>query len=310
MGFIDPHAGAAASVYLALYTMLCCLCSYVVYKKGLKSTYTILIIFCLIRMGAQLCAVAFSKLGYEKYEWLVAYLVLGAEGYFTLILASFYFMSYAELITFGRSTLRPTKEQIERECTTEKQKRYAKWFSPAAQFHFWMIPANALVIAGGTQLSGTEPTDADYKDKYNTSKGIRSAGQAMFLGLLIYVGCVNLWLIFKKHVRIYISVATLIAWFPLFIRGIFGLLSCFVDDLNYFDFSNYTATGMTRKFIVCEYVLGTTMEFIGALLLVSTYFIKNPYKHSLKQEQELDRNDSNSYPLNKNEGQNETVSAV
>lgn len=247
-----------------------------------------ILFFCLIRMGAQLCAVAFSTLGYEHYEWLIAYLVLGAEGYFTLILSSFYFQAYAEYITFGRSELKPTKDQLEREYSTARERRHARFMSPSAIFHWLMIPANVLIIAGGTQLSGAVPGDPDYESKYKTSKGMRSTGQAMFLLLVTVSGATNLWLIFKKRVRIYMVYATLAAWVPLFIRGVFGLLSCFLDSLNYFDISNYTANGMSAKFIACEYILGATMEFIGATLLLSTYFIKNPYKRSLSHYTDIE----------------------
>ncbi|KAA8916555.1 hypothetical protein TRICI_001281 [Trichomonascus ciferrii] len=288
MGFFDPHSGAAASTFLVLYTLLCGGAIFTVVRKGWKSTYTLLLFFCMIRMGAQLCAVAFASLGYEHYEWLIAYLVLGAEGYFTLILSSFYFQAYAEYITFGRSDLKPTKDQLEREYSTPRERRYARFTSPSAIFHWLMIPANAIIIAGGTQLSGVVPGDPDYESKYKTSKGMRSTGQALFLFLVAVSGATNLWLIFKKRVRIYMVYATLIAWVPLFARGVFGLLSCFLDSLNYFDISNYTADGISTKFIVCEYVLGATMEFIGAALLLSTYFIKNPYKRSLSHYTDIE----------------------
>jgi hypothetical protein len=281
MGFFDSRSGAAASTFLVLYTLLCGAAIFTVVRKGFKSTYTMILFFCVIRMGAQLCAVAFSTLGYEHYQWLVAYLVLGAEGYFTLILSSFYFQAYAEYITFGRSVLKPTKDQLERECSTARERRRARCTSPSAIFHWILIPANAILIAGGAQLSGAVPGDPDYESKYNTSKGMRSTGQALFLFLVAVSGATNLWLIFKKRVRIYMVYATLAAWVPLFVRGVFGLLSCFLDSLNYFDLSNYTEAGISTKFIACEYVLGATMEFIGAAILLSTYFIKNPYKRSL-----------------------------
>lgn len=278
MGFFDPHEGAAASTFLVLYFLLWLCACYVVKNKGFKSNYTFIFTFCLIRLAAQLCAVVFAKLGYEHINWLIAYLILGAEGFFTLILATFCFLAYAEYITTGTSVIKPSKEEIKRQYPTRIERTRATIRSPTFLFHIFLIPANALVIAGGSKMAGVDPEDAGSSDQVNTAKGLRAAGQAMFLIQIFIVLLTALYLIFKRNIRIYMVYACFAAWFPLLVRGIYGILSVFLHKLNYFDLSNYTATGISSTFLATEYVLGTTMEYIAALCLISTYFIRNPHK--------------------------------
>ncbi|KAA8898991.1 hypothetical protein TRICI_006415 [Trichomonascus ciferrii] len=225
-----------------------------------------------------LCAVVFAKLGYEHINWLIAYLILGAEGYFTLILATFFFLAYAEHLATGTSVIKPSKEEIKRQYPTQKERTLATIRSPTFLFHFFLIPANALVIAGGSKMAGVKPDDSDYDKQIQTAKGLRGAGQAMFVLEVIIVLLTALYLLFKRNIRVYMVYACFVAWFPLFIRGIYGILSVFLQKLNYFDLSNYTASGISSTFLATEYILGTTMEYIAALCLISTYFIRNPHK--------------------------------
>ncbi|KAK6461047.1 hypothetical protein DFJ63DRAFT_343231 [Scheffersomyces coipomensis] len=58
---------------------------------------------------------------------------------------------------------------------------------------------------------------------------------------------------------------------------IFGILSIYVQRMNYYDFNNYTTSGLSSSFVTFEYVLATTMEFIVAVGYISNFYIKRRY---------------------------------
>lgn len=291
MAFLFQGSGIAASIYLALYVIYTAFTIRVVYEKGLRSIYTSLLIFGLFRVSGQLCGVAFAKLGYKHYQWLIAYLVFSAEGYFTLILTSFHLIAHAQFATTGKSWVRPTRDQQKINRTNArswKQKLNAR-FPPATIFHLLLIPANAFIVSGGSLLAGQKVGDMD-PSKVNTSKALRTTGQVIFLlqtcvaiGLAVYVYFVEK----LKHSNIY-SIF-LVSPF-IVVRGIFGILSIYIKDMNYYDISNYTAEGFHTKFIIYEYVLATTMEFItGCIYISNYYFDSRTYKtvHSDEEDSKL-----------------------
>ncbi|RCK62457.1 hypothetical protein Cantr_09268 [Candida viswanathii] len=276
MAFLFEGSGIAASIFLALFVIYTAFTIRVVYEKGIKSIYTSLLLFGIFRVAGQLCGVAFASLGYEHYQWLIAYLVFSAEGYFVLILTSFHLIAQAQIATTGKSWIRPTHAQRK-----DKQRNARNWcqrvdarFPPSTVFHMLLIPANAFIIAGGSILAGQTPGDSD-PTKVSTSKGLRTSGQVIFLvqtimaiALAVYVYVVE----GLRHCNIY-SIF-LVAPFIL-VRGIFGIMSIYVHDMNYYDVSNYTAEGFHTKFVIYEYVLATTMEFVTGCIYVSNYYFES-----------------------------------
>ena len=53
-------------------------------------------------------------------------------------------------------------------------------------------------------------------------------------------------------------------------------MSIYITNMNYFQLSNYNE-GFSKQLIIYEYVLGTTMEFVSAVLLISNYFMAKKY---------------------------------
>ncbi|CAN6624569.1 hypothetical protein TRVA0_010S00342 [Trichomonascus vanleenenianus] len=281
MGFKDVNAGAASTTFLVLYLILTVFTSNAVFRQGVKSPYTIVLIFGLIRLGAQLSGIGFAVAGYQEYKWLIAYLIMGAEGYFVLLLCVFHFYCYSEEIAFGWSSLRPTRQQrIELSEQKGRSPDYYKYTSWAAIFHFCLIPANVLIIVGGTQLSSLRFDDPALRQAVtHRAQILRGTGQAVFLFLNCVAMALGVYLIKVKNLRTYMMYALLAACPFCFIRGLYGLLSVFILSINYFDMSNYTANGLAPRFVACEYILGTTMEFLAASLIVSTFYFKRPQKN-------------------------------
>uniref|UniRef100_A0A060TCL6 ARAD1B17380p n=1 Tax=Blastobotrys adeninivorans TaxID=409370 RepID=A0A060TCL6_BLAAD len=298
MGFVYEHSGIPAAIFLSLYTVYEVIAIMAIRTHGFKSRYTILGIFALLRIGAQLCAVVFASKGYSAINWLIAYLVLGAEGYFSLVLGSFLFLAKGETMELGTCSVRYSKEELEIKSGGDPvRKRFYKLTSPAGLFHHSLIPANAIIIAGGSMLSGATPDESDYDSKVKTSKGLRGAGQAIFLVNTALVGLYAVYLLTRKFVRIPIVYLVLAAVPFLLVRGVYGLLSPFVSIFNYFDMSNYTSHGVSTGFVVCEYILGAAMEFIAASILISSYFFRNKgkqteYIHHRGKDQEQDEDNN------------------
>ncbi|QRG40277.1 hypothetical protein FDK38_004741 [Candidozyma auris] len=268
-GFKHEDSGIAAAIFLALYTIYSAFMIYVLYNKGIKSIYTFLFTFALIRLGSQVCGVGFAIVGVENVDWLIAYLVLGAEGYFVLILCAFRFVSRAQETDFGHSWVLQEGPNIP--CLQIITKTWARIF------HYLLIPANVLVIAGGTMLTNVTDFDKEH-DKVVTSKAMRTAGQAMFLSMTLMVVMLSVWSYKVDRVRNHFNVTVLLALPFLTVRGIFGVLSIFIKSMNYFQLSNYSANGINHKLVVYEYVLSTTMEFLASGCLMSNFFLEKRKK--------------------------------
>ncbi|RLV94567.1 hypothetical protein JA1_001659 [Spathaspora sp. JA1] len=274
MTFVDRNSGIAASVFLVLYVIYLALTIKIVSEKGFRSIYTSLLIYGVFRVCGQMCGVVFSALGYSHWQWLIAYLVFSAEGYFVLVLCSFHMIANAQLYQFGESWFRPTKEQKKTNlinATTYREKLKAR-FPLATVFHLLLIPANALVISGGSTLAGQDPSQPD-PGKIVTAKALRTTGQVMFLTLTLIAILLAVYVYFKEGVR-HCNLYSIFIVAPFItIRGIFGVISIFVTKMNYYDMSNYNSNGLSSQFVTYEYVLATTMEFITACVYIANYFV-------------------------------------
>lgn len=273
-GFQSVDLGIAASVYLAIYTLFFSMMTVLVIKRGLATVYTFVWVFSLFRLCGQLCGVVYAKLGPSHWQWLIAYLVLGAEGYFTLIFASFRFTCKAQLNEFGYSWVLSQGPGL-------KLLFFKHKYTWREIFHLILIPANVLVIAGGSLLAGLTGDDLTNESKINTSKGLRTAGQALFVLMTVAAILLNIYVFFKERVRNHITISVLCASPFLLVRGIFGVLSIYITAMNYFETSNYTDSGASSRMVtIYEYVLSTTMEIIVALLLMTRVFFEKNEKHA------------------------------
>ncbi|RLV82844.1 hypothetical protein JA9_003697 [Meyerozyma sp. JA9] len=277
MGFDSKPSGIAASIFLALYTIYLAFTLAIVFKKGIKSVYTMLLLFGVFRVVGQMSAVVFAKLGYEHWQWLIVYLVFSAEGYFILVLATFRFLTIAQKRRHGTSWIRPTpEERAKRKArATSLWQRYCSC-SLSASFHMVLIPANALVVAGGSMLAGIDASQlAKEQSKVAASKGLRTSGQAIFLAETFVTVILLVYCMVKEDVRDHTTYLLCLASPFLLVRGIAGVLAIYIRQMNYYDMRNYTAEGLSSSFVVYEYTLTATMEFIVAVFLIANYYVES-----------------------------------
>ncbi|QLG74431.1 hypothetical protein HG535_0G03140 [Zygotorulaspora mrakii] len=268
MTFKHEASGIAASVFLACYTFYTITALYIYVRQGWKHIYTFLLMFGIIRLASQLCAVVFAAVGLAHWQWLVAYLVLGAEGYFTLIYTSMRFICDAQKKAYGISWVMSTAPKFK---STKIQKFCSSYLKI---FHLVLIPANVLIIAGGSLLSGVDSAEySQLHHKVTIARILRTIGQSIFLALTPAMILLNLFAYYKERIRNHFTISIFLASPFLLVRGIFGILSIYVKDMNRIQLSNYINDGVTSKYVIYEYVLGTTMEFVAGTILISNYFL-------------------------------------
>lgn len=272
MGFKAKNEGIAGSVFLAFYVIYVCIIILYIRKFAKKKVGIMLLIFGLVRMGAQICGVAFASLGIEHTDLLVAYLVLGAEGYFLLIYTLLVSVKQEYESKIGRFFFNePILKRIKQCPLRRGLKRAYEIFSYFLAFYILLIAANGMVIGGGTMMSSAselDPDGSEYKSRLNTSRILRGTGQSLFLALTVLVVLIVTSCYKYARMRNRITIVLILACPFLIVRGIYGVLSIFVPSIDYFNFSNYSERGMSNKFLVAEYCMSTTMEYVAASLLL------------------------------------------
>lgn len=223
-------------------------------------------------------------------------------------IASYYFLKHFEILNFGQSRLGPKDmpEGKERSMRALMVTSMIPAFTPwrywnhdlIAVIDSWLIPAkyvisvnrpakdmetdtlfSIIIIAGGSLMAGannsTDLTEAQIQNMLNTAKGLRTAGQAIFLVLTV------VWILLQANTYARTSKAGLstatnklftVVGALLLARGVFGLLQALISSLSYYTVSNYTGDGFTNRFIALEYCLTAVPEFVAAVLLNMSFW--------------------------------------
>lgn len=176
--------------------------------------------------------------------------------------------------------------------------------------------ANVIIINGGTRVNASDYGDVDFWSAMNTARILRATGQAIFLTINLFLaaflyltirqdrsvdgalprGWTRFFRVKPEHGMIDATnrrnrdvddpsasgrvdplvKLLVVAWPPLIIRGIFGLLQSLVPAVNYSNPAAYASfNGFTKTFIVCENVLAVLPEWTACCLLCATIFTKN-----------------------------------
>lgn len=185
-------------LYLFLFIFLAAL--FALRKVPWKSRWLVLLLHVLCRLASQACGLAFGIVGYSNINVLVAYYVLGAEGYFTLVVClSRYLIAWQRQHWRGYSWMEPVdpyapkhgkaKMRFKQLFEWKKSKDEPKSAHALLVVDWLLIAANVIIIVGGS-LSAAAYRDSDLtytqrEDKLKTSRGMRAAGQAVFLAINI-----------------------------------------------------------------------------------------------------------------------------
>ncbi|ANZ75679.1 BA75_03310T0 [Komagataella pastoris] len=273
---MSVHFLIAAIVFTILYGIFAIVSISILWKKRtIRTFYTGLFLFGLLRAAAQGCLIGFSAQEFIPTQWLIAYVVLKTEAYYLLILISLYLVCASHLEANGgswskRGSFNSSKSLLD--C-----KRINS--NTIGLLYCLTVVANVLVAVGGTLLASLNANEYDNKlSRIDTSKGLRATGQALFLISTLAVLALAACVVILDNIRSYLLASVFLATPFLLVRGLYGLISPFVQGVNYASMANYTSTGMSTSFIVTEYVLSTTMEFISGCIFLSTYYVVHFHK--------------------------------
>ena len=296
------------------------------YTKALKwrSRYSLLYFHVIVRIASQACGVAFGINGFSNMGVFLAYLILGAEGYFTLVrhprdstflhLNHFQVLcAYRFLISWHEHNHPSHKSWLETTemFTSPKARRpliratvwlmagiltpFLDYYTPIFIIHCILLLGNTLIITGGSFVANSTKEGADERKVAKNaiiSKALRTSGQSFFLGVNVLLFFAIAWTIFSARQkrqgasdgarrRIHPTLILLsVAWIPLMIRGIFGVLQAAVFRLSYNNSSsslrflligsscslietNYNKHGMKPHFLAMEYGLGVATEWVA-----------------------------------------------
>ncbi|KAJ9474884.1 hypothetical protein PHBOTO_004750 [Pseudozyma hubeiensis] len=190
---------SASLVFLLLYLILFVILSalFILRKVPWKSRWLVLLLHVLVRLASQACGLSFGVIGYRNIDLLVAYYVLGAEGYFTLVVCTArYLIAWQRNQWNGYSWMEPV-DQSKKDGKSAFLKRLKGMFQwktsgdhpPSNRWimttDWLLVAANAIIISGGS-LSSAAYTDthlspSQVRSKLDASKAMRAAGQAVFL---------------------------------------------------------------------------------------------------------------------------------
>ncbi|KAL8290320.1 hypothetical protein RQP46_002578 [Phenoliferia psychrophenolica] len=268
------HAGrdaAPAIIFLILYSAFFAVLTSLYAQRKISWRYSFVYFHVILRLGGQACGIAFAVMSWDNFDTrlnvLIAYLVLSAEGYFSLVLCTYRFLIVWQNDRLGNSVIEPRVPKGT--PFLEKMKRLRK--TPIAGVHWTLVAANSIIISGGSLLSSALSNETPDPNKVKSGKSMRVAGTAMFLFLVQVFACFAIHSYRKKGDRTLLLI--LLTWPFLTVRGVYGIISVELSEYSYYNPDVYNSDGgMSSKFLVGEYVLGTLMEWISCGLLLATYY--------------------------------------
>jgi len=282
------NAKATASlVFLILYAFLFAILLFGFLTRRLKlfSRYSGILFHVVVRLASQATGLAFgvTVVGYANTSLLVACFVLGVIGYYALTLCTFCFL----VLWQNHNCTSDSWVKPRRASGTPWHKKLISCFAlvsnrrPTSALFILLTAAFSIIVSGGTSVDpGTTDGSTVQQPNRNlpAAKWQRTAGQAVLLIVNIFLLYCIVETIRQSHrenprKRPHPILLLLLATCPLLlVRGVYGVMSGVLPAFNYFNPDNYGESGMTRLFVISEYIMGTATEWISCTLLMLAYF--------------------------------------
>ncbi|SCU79002.1 LADA_0A09142g1_1 [Lachancea dasiensis] len=268
------RGGIPAIVFLVLYFVLFSWVTFLLLTKRVlwRSRYTSIFVHTLLRLAAQICGIGYGVAGVEHINWLIAYLVFGAEGYFTLVWCAYRFLIAFQNEILGNSWIEPKKD-----CGFWSYYRVLRAY-PVLYIYYLLAAANGLIIAGSVKGTNSSLSDSSREHELRVGRALRDAGTAIFMALVVlfaaftqksYMARRGAYTRAQSHFLLILGLTAV----PLLIRGVYGILGTELRSWNYALPEAYDGGGLRAGALAAEYVLGTSMEWVTCLTLLSTSFI-------------------------------------
>lgn len=263
---------AAPILFIVLYVLLGSWIIILMILRDVKvlSRFMLLFIYCIVRLAGQICGLIYMINLPLSFGLILAYFILTAEGYFIIVWAALSFLMDWHKRNWGSSFVdRPILNEYS--SYSRGRKRLINR-SPKHFFHILFIIANALLVASASIMLSSSTVS-----NRNDGKILRTVGSSIFLAGIVF----TIWVLIhtfrlcyykyhypKKQLGTLILIAIGMPF--LLTRGIFGVIQSCDYTFSYSNPANYTANGFSTTFLVGEYVLIITMEWITCAFLVST----------------------------------------
>ncbi|WWC62288.1 uncharacterized protein I303_104884 [Kwoniella dejecticola CBS 10117] len=326
MGFHGEGIGGA--VFLALYSinLSILIFGFSTRRISFKSVYSFLLFHVCLRISAQSVSIVTGTKDRLDTGLLIAFFVLGAEGYFSLVLCAYRFLIHHHQHIYPVSGSWLEGKPNKNKNTGAKDPWYVRFKRAMTArnsdgtkdpwvmtiIHWTLIGANTIIIVGGTRATGVDYTEPDFWKRIHDGQVLRAVGQAIFLAINILLAIFlylsvrqdrnpngtlpSGWNHFFRVEGVHGAIdaadrpkirsvspdllVLILAWPPLIIRGIFGLLQALVNPINYASPAAYgSITGFTKLFIALENVFSVLPEWTACCLLCMTMFFKVDHLH-------------------------------
>lgn len=283
--FVLKNTGIATTVFLVLYIFYVIFATYIVVKRGFKTIFTNLFVFGLLRLAGQACGVAFAVNGFASpsaSNLLIAYMVLGAQGFLALIHGVIGATSHELVLEKGESwfdTFRfPVVSRI-------------KLCRSPYDITRWILSAGSIVlIIGAIDMSNVD-TASNVQQAVNQARTLRLVGL-----ILILVGAL-IALVFAFYTFFGTGITTIpmglvLCVSPFFlVRVIYNFLILYVAKMDMFNFNNYTSNGADALLVIVENVLSVAMEFIACILLTIAFLYSRPMPRVIESDRNVSDDD-------------------
>lgn len=271
--FLLQSTGIASAVLVAFLILGFAVLFFIMLSIGgkfFKSTYCALGFYCIVRLGSQVCGIAYAKLGSNnQHPLLIPYLVLGLVGFMALLVVSLNYTVKGQKLAFGRSWIATSFITRERVHHPRLNLILITWmWGSTKKSLILLITAGMVLSIVGVSLMNFD----DLAQSPSTAQPLRSAGLIIQFVTAVAVIALNLYVAIKERARNHFTLVVLSSSPFLFIRGLYGVLSSYVTNLDFLNLSNYTNAKSLRTLTIYQYVLENAMEYFAFLFLLSDYF--------------------------------------
>lgn len=266
-GFALKNTGIATTVFLVLYFFYFIFACYIIMGRGWKTIFTNLFIFGLLRLAGQACGVAYASMGFSQTNLLIAYMVLGAQGFLALIHAVVGAVSHENVVARGHSWFDTYKIPVVGRI---------KFFQSPYAITRWILTAGSIVLIIGAVNMSNISTATNVQQAINQARELRLAGLVLILvGALIALTYAFFTFFFHKITTTPMVLVLCVTPFFL-VRVIYNFLILYVPKMDLFNMNNYTANGADAQLVIVENVLSVATEFISCLLLTASFLFSRP----------------------------------
>lgn len=181
---------------------------------------------------------------------MIAYLILSAEGYFSLVVCAYRFLIVWQEDRFGHSWLEPRIPK----GTPFRQRFRTSLRAPVATIHWALAAANGIIIAGSSILAGAIDPDKASPSKEHLGKVLRALACVFFsapaadmtatgvVGTAIFLTLVQAFLLiaiqsYRRHGDRTLAII-LLTWLFLTLRGIYGIITVVMPAFSCEQLSN------------------------------------------------------------------------